>query len=212
MKKTFIVIVIAAICTYGCALKVIPEPVESGVVNSKDNSQTITKGGIAITVRGADTELYSYNLEGTVSAFSVLIDNQTDDEIIFDADSFLLIDNESRQYTPLTPEKVKEIVSKDSYYLIPYPYVGFYYLEDYEKSSFYNSFNSQIPYFYEIYPQDIYTKAITGGSIIPKAKVAGLVYFRIDLNDKKEVKLLVYKKRTSKSAAPDFVFPFKIKK
>lgn len=212
MRKTFIAIIIAAVCMYGCALKVIPEPVESGVINTKDNSQTLEKGGIAITVSCADTELQSYNLEGTVSAFSVLIDNKTDNETFFDSDSFLLVDNESRQYTPLTPEKVKEIVSRDSYYLIPYPYVGFYYLEDYEKSSFYNSFNSQIPYFYEIYPQDIYTKALPGGTIIPKAKVIGLVYFKIDLHDKRGVKLLVYKKGTPKSTVPDFMFPFIIKK
>jgi hypothetical protein len=93
---------------------------------------------------------------------------------------------------------------------MPYPYVGFYYLEDYEKSSFYNRFTTDRPYFYEVYPQDIYTKAIPSGSIIPKAKVAGLVYFRIDLEGKKTVALKVYKKETSKSAPADFVFPFKI--
>jgi hypothetical protein len=193
-----------------CALKVIPQPIEAGIINAADNSQRVTKGGIAITARVADTELSSYNLEGTVTAFSVQIDNQTSSEVPFDTNSFLLLDDQARQYFSLTPEKVKEMLSKDSYYLIPYPYVGFYYLEDYEKSSFYNTYNSQLPYFYEVYPQDIYTKALQSGSIIPKAKVAGLVYFKIDLNGKKGVKLLVYKKGTAKSAAPDFVFPFKI--
>lgn len=212
MRRFFSLMLMVAICTGGCALKVIPEPVDSGVIDPKENSQTVTKGGIAITVRSADTEISSYNLEGTVSTFSILIDNQTDNEISFDTDAFLLTDNEGRQYFPLTPEKVKEIISRDSYYLIPYPYVGFYYLEDYEKSSFYNRFNSQIPYFYEVYPQDIYTRSLSTGTIIPKAKVAGLVYFRIDLNDKKEVKFLVYKKGTPKSAVPDFAFPFRIKK
>jgi hypothetical protein len=51
---------------------------------------------------------------------------------------------------------------------------------------------------------------LTGESIIPKAKVTGLVYFKIDLSTVKGVKLLVFKKGTSRSSAPDFTFPFKI--
>lgn len=212
MMSKFIVIILTCIGLCGCSLKLIPEPAEYGVINLKDNSQTISKEGITITVGGADAELYSYNLEGSVSAFTIIINNQTSNELYIDMDGFLLIDNEGHQYYPLTPEKVKEMISRDSYYLMPYPYVGFYYLEDYEKSSFYNTFNSQLPYFYEVYPQDLYTKSLAKGSLIPKAKVAGLMYFRIDLNSKKNVNLLFYKKGTSKSAAPDFSFPFKILK
>ncbi len=212
MRNLVYAFFISALCMSGCSLKVVPEPVPSGTINQKDNSQTITKDNVTFTVRGSDTELYSYNLEGTVYAFSVVIENGTDREVSFDMDSFLLMDNEGRQYSPLTPERVKEIISRDTYYLIPYPYVGFYYLEDYEKSSFYNTFNSQIPYFYEVYPQDIYTKALSGGTIIPKAKVSGLVYFRIDISGKSGMKLLIYKKGTPKSTAPDVEFPFKIGK
>lgn len=212
MKKVLFSLLIGALSVSGCALKLMPEPTESGVINSRDLSQTVTKDGIAITVRGADAELYTYNLEGTVTAFTVLIENRSAGETAFDTDAFLLVDDEGRQHYPLTPEKVKEIISRDSYYLIPYPYVGFYYLEDYEKSSFYNRFNTQLPYFYELYPQDIYTKALPGGTIIPQAKVGGFVYFKIDLSGKKGVKLLVFRKGTPKSAAPDFLFPFKIQK
>jgi hypothetical protein len=196
----------------GCSLKVIPEQVGSGIINPADNSQAISKDGISITTKSVDMDLRSYNLEGTVSAFSVMIDNQTTGEVSLGLDSFALLDNENRQYLPLTPERVKEIISRDSYYLIPYPYVGFYYLEDYEKSSFYNTFNPQAPYYYEVYPQAIFTRALSSDSIIPKAKVAGLIYFKIDLTTVRNVKLLVYKKGTSRSAPPDFTFPFKIDK
>lgn len=212
MKKTLLLLLCLA-CLSGCgSLKVIPDTVAGGTVNPTDNSVTVAKEGIAITAKNADVNMFSANLEGTVSAFSVLIDNQTDGEIAFTADSFILLDNDNRQYLPLTPEKVKEIIARDTYYLIPYPYVGFYYLEDYEKASSYNRFNSRQPYFYEIYPQDIYTKALPSATIIPKAKAAGLVYFRVDLNDKKSLKLLAYKNASAKSAAPDFVFPFRISK
>ncbi|WP_298269351.1 hypothetical protein [Geobacter sp.] len=212
MKRLALPLVLAIIVLSGCAMKVIPQPVAQGVVDPSDNSQTITKDGVSIKVANSDTEIVAYNLENVVTAFSVSIHNQTDHEVAFDTDSFLLLDDQKHQHFPLTPAKVKELVSRDSYYLIPYPYVGFYYLEDYEKTSFYNATNSQLPYYYEVYPQDIYTRALNAGSIIPGAKAAGLVYFRIDLSSVKEVTLLVYRKGASRSAPPDFMFPFVIKK
>jgi hypothetical protein len=209
MEKRLTAVILTILLLSGCTMKIIPEPVDMGLIDHKDNSQTITKGDVAIAVKSSDAELYSYNLDGTVSAFSVTIDNKGKQEAIFDKDSFLLVDNEKRQYFPLTPEKVKEIIARDSYYLIPYPYVGFYYLEDYERASFYSTFTSQLPY-YELYPQDIFTKALPEGPVIPGAKISGLLYFRIDLNGKKGVSLLVYRKGAPKSSPPEFMFPFRI--
>lgn len=211
--KRCLILLLSAVLFSGCAsMKVVPEPIANGTINEKENAQTITRDKVAITVRSGDLEIASYNFEGSVASFFVKVDNQTDSELSIDNDSFLLVDSDARQYFPLTPEKVKEIVARNTYYLIPYPYVGFYYLEDYEKASFSNRFTSDRPYFYEVYPQDIYTKAMPVGTIIPKAKVAGLVYFRIDIGGKKGVTLMVYKKGTPKSAPADFVFPFKIVK
>lgn len=211
--KNLLFLSVTLLFIVGCSsLKVIPEAVQGGVINGKENSLTLTKNGITVTVASSDMEIASYNLDGTVASFFVVVNNQTDSELLISNDSFLLIDDNDRQYFPLTPEKVKEIIARDTYYLIPYPYVGFYYLEDYQKSAFYNRFTSDRPYYYEVYPQDIYTKSIPTGSIIPKARVAGLVYFRIDLTDKKGVNLKLYNKDTPKSAQADFVFPFKIVK
>jgi hypothetical protein len=165
-----------------------------------------------MTVKSGEMEIVSYNLEGSVASFLVTVENRTDKELPIDTDSFLLVDNEGRQYFPLTPDKVKEIISRDTYYLIPYPYVGFYYLEDYERSTAENRMSSDQPYFYELYPQDIYTKALPAGTVIPRAKVFGLVYFRIDMEGKQGISLKFYKKGTPKSGSPDFDFPFKIVK
>lgn len=212
MKK-YLVLLLSILALTGCAsIKFIPEQVAGGTINDKENSQTITRDRIVITARSGDSQTLAYNLDEPVTSFFVLVENQTDSELAMDTDSFVLVDNNGRQYFSLTPDKLKEIISRNTYYLIPYPYVGFYYLEDYEKSAFYNKFTSDRPYFYEVYPQDIYTKALPTGTIIPKAKVAGLVYFRIDIQDKKGVTLLVYRKGTPKSATADFSFPFKIVK
>lgn len=194
----------------GCSsLKLIPEPVEGGLINEKDNTVSLNRNNVIVTVGSNNMEISSYNLDGTVASFFIIVENQTETELTITNDSFLLIDDGGRQYYPLTPEKVKEMIARDNYYLIPYPYVGFYYLEDYQKSAFNNRFTSDRPY-YEIYPQDIYTKSIPTGTIIPKAKVAGLVYFRIDLEGKKGVNLKIFKSGTPKSSPADFAFPFKI--
>jgi hypothetical protein len=100
------------------------------------------------------------------------------------------------------------MLRKDSYYLVPYPYVGFYYLEDYEKTNAYNRFNSALPYYYDLYPQDLFTKAIQATTVIPGMKVEGLAYFKIDLASHKRVKLMIFHKGISKSSPPDFSFPF----
>ena len=212
MKRLALPLVLAAVVLSGCALKVVPQPVPQGIVDSSDNSQTITKDGVSVKVANSDAEIVAYNLENMVTAFSVTVHNQTDREAAFDTDSFLLLDDQNRQYYPLTPEKVKELVSRDSYYLIPYPYVGFYYLEDYERTSSYTETGSQLPYYYEVYPQDIFTRALNATTIIPAAKAEGLVYFRVDLAAIKEMRLLVFRKGASKSAPPDFTFPFVISK
>lgn len=194
----------------GCATKLVPMQVESGTINPKENSQTIGKSGVTVTVRAAETDFYSYNLQMNLAAFTVAIENHTDREVEFAPDSFILVDDQARQYYALPPEKVREMIAKDSYYLIPYPYVGFYYLEDYEKSSFYNTYTSDVPYYYQMYPQEIATKALPMGPIIPGARVEGYVYFNVDFSGKKELRFMAFRKGTPKSAPPDFIFPFGI--
>jgi len=212
LRQIVVGFMLSAILLAGCAVKVVPEPVGNGTVDPSRNSLTISSESIRISVANSSPEMADYNLEGGVASFALEIENKGNAELSFDKDSFILLDNEGRQYYALTPEKLKEILSKDLYYLIPYPYVGFYYLEDYEKAAFRNQQSSNIPYYYEVYPQDIHTKALHAGTIIPGAKVNGLVYFRIDLAGVKGVKLYIYTKGTSRSAQPDFVFPFRIVK
>lgn len=213
MKISYFFLALLILTGSGCgSIKVMPEPVENGIINAADNSQTISRNGIEIKANVSDTAINAYNLEGTVTAFQLTISNTSSNEVAFADDSFVLVDDRSLQYALLTPEKVRELIKKDSYYLMPYPYVGFYYLEDFQKTSFYNRFNSSLPYYYELYPQDLFTKSLPMTSIIPGMKVAGLAYFKIDLAAHQQVKLYVYRKGVSKSAPPEFIFPFKIVK
>lgn len=208
-----IFISLISVLVSGCsAVKVIPEQVANGLINSVEKSQTVTDNGTEVSVRVDESAINAYNLDSTVTSFLISIKNNSGNEIAFSEDSFVLVDENELQYSLLTPDKVRDMLKKDSYYLMPYPYVGFYYLEDYQKTNFYNRFNSSLPYYYELYPQDIFSKALPMTSIVPGMKIEGLTYFRIDPAAHQKIKLLIFRKGASKSSPPDFTFPFKIVK
>ena len=213
MLRSLTLVLLVAVLLVGCSsVKLVPEQAVNGRINVADNSQTIMSNGVEVTARMDETGINSYNIESTVTAFQVIIRNASDSEVAFGDDSYVLVDESGLQYSLLTPEAIRTMLKKDSYYLVPYPYVGFYYLEDYEKTNAYNRFNSALPYYYELYPQDIFTKALTATTVIPGMKVEGLTYFKIDPAAHQSVKLLVFRKGASKSSPPDFSFPFKIVK
>lgn len=211
MKRLMIFALHLSLIISGCSsIKVIPEPVENAIINPADNSVRIEKNGIEIRVRPDASGLNAYNLESTVSSFNILIQNKSQNELAFTDESFVLTDEQGFQHSLLTPDKVREMLKKDSYYLMPYPYVGFYYLEDFQKTNFYNRFNSSLPYYYEVYPQDLFTKSLPLTTIIPGMMIEGQVYFKIDFAAHSKMKLLVYRKGALKSAQPDFALPFTI--
>ncbi len=210
MKQILILMSLVAMLLAGCStVALVPEQTVNGRINAADKSQTIVSNGIEATARVDETGINSYNLEGTVTAFFLSIKNATDREISFGDDSYLLVDEGGMQYSLLTPEHIRAMLKKDSYYLVPYPYVGFYYLEDYEKTNAFNRVSSALPYYYDLYPQDIFTKALPATTVIPGMKIEGLTYFNIDPAVHKSVTLLVFRKGASKSSPPDFSFPFK---
>lgn len=213
MIRSIILMLVFAALLAGCSsVRVVPEQTASGRINAADNSQTIVANGVEVTARVDETAINSYNLDGTVTAFHIAIRNTTDNEISFGDESYVLVDGSGLQYSLLTPENVRTMLKKDSYYLIPYPYVGYYYLEDYEKTTAYNRLNSSLPFYYELYPQDLFTQALQPATIIPGMKVEGLTYFKIDPAAHKQFSLLIFRKGASKSSPPDFFFPFKVVK
>jgi len=211
MKRAAIMTLLSLALVTGCSsVRVIPEQVSGGFIDLKNNSQSISRDNLLITIAPVDTDMVNYNIEGIVASFAVDIQNGGESVVTFNQDSFILIDSNKRQYYPLTPEKVREMMAKDTYYLLPYPYVGFYYLEDYELAQFKNSVSSNLPYYFELHPQELFTKALPADPVIPKASIKGLLYFHTDLHSLTSFSINVYKNGTSKSAPPDFTFPYKV--
>lgn len=206
--------VVVGMMLSGCStLEVVPVPVESGVIDPAARSMTLSRDGITVTAAYEPIDLYSRTLTGVIAPFRVTVLNRTGSELPVDHESFLLLDEKNRQYHPLLPAKVKEMMTRDSYYLIPYPYVGFYYLEDYERSKFVTQESSNIPYYYEVNPHEIFARAFPPGPIVPDAQVSGLVYFAMDPAQHTGVRLLFSRKGEPRNAASPFLaIPFQIKK
>lgn len=198
-------------CSAACSVKVVPQPTASAVLNPADNSLTETRSGVAVSARLDQLSLQPYQLIDNLTTFHLVVDNQTDQAVSFPAEGIVLKAADGRQYPSITPERVREIVSKDTVYLIPYPYVGYYYLEDQKRWESDQAMASSLPYYAEYHPQDIFTRALPAGPVLPKSKVAGVVYFVVDLTGTSGFELLVYP-TVDLQGEPLYRFPFSVQK
>jgi hypothetical protein len=206
--KYFLVVLVLLFCS-ACSVSVAPIATPTGIINSEDNSLTETYAGVSITVKVDELSVAPYQMIDNVASFHVAIDNQTDQQVSFPSKSFILKDGDGQQYRSVTPERVREIVSKDTVYLIPYPYVGYYYLEDQMKVSYEDTFSSSLPFYAEYHPQDIFTRALTEQPVLKGSKASGVIYFIANLERTNYAELLVFPDEEV-SGEPLLKFPFAI--
>ncbi|OHB32265.1 MAG: hypothetical protein A2X84_08920 [Desulfuromonadaceae bacterium GWC2_58_13] len=212
MKKIWILISIPLFFLSGCGIAVVPQSTATARVDLADNSISETKSGITITARIHDQEVAPYLMDNNLTSFNLTLANNTHHEVSLPLESFLLVDNEDRQYRPVEPDRLQEILKQNSPYLIPYPYVGYYYLEDIEKAGAARTFDSALPYYAENHPQDTLAGSLPAGAIIPGSKVSGTIFFMVDFSTLTSIELRGYLPGTSMSAPADFVLPFSIEK
>lgn len=211
MRMSYTFALLTLLFCSACSVSVAPIATATGTINPDDNSITETRNGVAFTVKLDEMSVGAYPQVDNITSFHVAIDNRTDGQVSFPSQAFLLKDGDNRQYRSITPERVREIVSKDTVYLIPYPYVGYYYLEDQARVSHADSFSSSRPFYAEYHPQDIFTRALTEEPIMKGSKVGGLVYFIADLERSDYAELQVFPNQKV-SGEPLAKFPFSIKK
>lgn len=196
----------------GCGVKVVPKPTATAILDPSSNALSWTAKGVALAVKLVDQDVARTQMIDRVASFSVTAANLTGKELTLPLSSYLLIDDQGNQVRPITPEELLRIVSRESFYLIPYPYFGYYYLEDRAKLSSFNTFTSPLPYFPETHPQAILTEALPTSPILPGARISGLVYFLIDLEKKQQIEFRAYLPGADTSAPAEFTFPFSVEK
>jgi len=175
MPTKFILVVSILLLCSACSVSVSPIATPTGIINPEDNSLTETHDGVSFTVKLDQLSFGPYQQVDNITSFHVNINNQTESQISFPSSAFLLKDGNGRQYRSITPERVREIVSKDSVYLIPYPYVGYYYLEDQARVAYQDTFSSSLPFYAEYHPQDIFTRALTEEPLLKKSNAYCMV-------------------------------------
>ncbi|MHB1398411.1 MAG: hypothetical protein ACYDAI_11735 [Trichloromonadaceae bacterium] len=189
-----------------------PKPTATALLDPATNALSWSAKGVNLSVKLVDQDVARTQMIDRVASFSVTAANLTGKELTLPLSSYLLVDDQGNQVRPITPEELLRIVSRESFYLIPYPYFGYYYLEDRAKLSSFNTMTSPLPYFPENHPQAILTEAVPTAAIVPGAKVSGLVYFLVDFEKKQQIEFRAYLPGADTSAAPDFSFPFSVEK
>lgn len=197
--------------TLACSPKIVPVPTATALLNPADQSLTETHDGVAVSVRIDQQSVQPYQLVDNLTAFQVTIDNRTGQQVTIPHEAFLLRAGDGQQYRSITPERVREIVSKDTVYLIPHPYVGYYYLQDQERFGFENTMTSSLPYYAEYHPQDIFTRALPAGAVLPQAKIAGVIYFVADLTRMPGFEVQLFAD-AQMQGSPRYRFPFAVEK
>jgi len=213
MKRVLFLLILLACTLVGCTgVSVIPQPDAVGQINAKDLSITQTKDQVTVTARVMDFEVRPYQMEQNICSFEVVVRNERDKKIYFPAERFLLSDAMSTQYRPVSPEKIRQIVADLDPYLIPYPYVGYYYEGDAERGRVRNEFNSEVIYFPTKNPQNIALEALPAGNIEAGKQVSGLVYFLADLRTMEAFTLEGSAVLSQGVKSENFVFPFAVVK
>lgn len=211
MKPVVRVVLALAVtlCLSACSVQIVPLPTATAIPGPVEGSLAETRDGVTVTVRLDQLSVQPYQLVDNLTSFHVTIDNRTGNRVVVPVEAFLLKDGEGRQYRTITPERVREIVSKDTAYLIPYPYVGYYYLEDQERGAFQQSMASALPFYAEYHPQDIFTRALPVEPVLPHSSISGVIYFIVDLTRTDRAELLLYPDARMEGE-PRYRFPFKI--
>jgi hypothetical protein len=210
--KRLICLVSALLLLAGCGAHVVPKPTATAVLDPATNALSWTSRGLALSVRLADLEVARTQMIDRIASFAVTIDNRTERDLPVALSAFVLLDEQGNQIRPVTPQELLRIVSRDSFYLIPYPYFGYYYLEDRAKLQAFNASSSPLPYFPETHPQAILMEALPEGPVLPGARISGLVYFPVDLETKKQVEFRAYLAGAETTAPAEFAFPFSVEK
>lgn len=190
MKK---LIFLLFIFIYGCGITVQPILTPDVTLDSTNSTLTSVKDDIAVSVQVAPQSYAFYGMEDNFVIFHVFIENRKDKEISIGTEDFLLLDDKSHQVNIMKVEDVAKIVEQNLFYLIPYPYIGYYS----ESQNYYEGrylYNPSAPHVYPVSPRELYLEALPWGKISPKTYIKGKIYFKKRISEAKKLYLKAIKK------------------
>lgn len=191
-----------------CGVSVIPIKSNDNV-NVVNDRIVLQKDNIALSAKVVDLEIPPYRNDQHISSFFVEINNLSSKDLNYSLESFVLVDNNGRQYNPISPEKLKTYFERDSSYLIPYPFVGYYYLQDKVESSYQQSVAPEGNFYYTNRPQNLLIDALPIEILRAKSQISGLLFFNIDYYSISGFSMKAYLPAGNPEAFAEFQFAVK---
>lgn len=137
------------------------------------------------------------SLNKQITPFYIEIHNKTEKNIIISEADFVLLDEFRNQYNPITPGRAANIIksaNKKRFYVYPQVSIGIGTSFHHDRFHYYGHhhypFYRPYHYFYDYpYPyyrrsyyepdlEDVYSRALTFGTLRPGAKLSGYIYFK----------------------------------
>ncbi len=181
MKRTLSAILLYSLLTACSSVIIVPQP-QPGSHIDKDGERIVQAGkGVQLAVKVHETSVRPSPTGQNFSSFWVEVTNQRNVLLPLSFKDFILIDDQGRQYQPADPAELVETLTDTASYLIPYPYVGYYYLQDSVRGQSDTQFRTEGSYYSSRRPEYIESESLPVTDVHPSATVAGAIYFPAEL-------------------------------
>lgn len=192
MKKTLIILLCSGFLI-ACGVKLQPVATTGVMLDKNEGVLSSSKDNVKIELKIAPQSHYFYGMEDTFLIFHVKYENAGSSEADVWPEDFMLLDDKSHQVNVMRVEDVAKVIEQNLFYLVPYPYIGYYS----ESMNYYEGrylYNPSAPHTYPVSPRDLYLDAFPWGKILPAAHVKGKIYFKKRISEAKSINLKAVKK------------------
>ena len=202
----------------GCATpRLVPLP-DGGVVDSALRRATQTRDGVTVTVQAGAWMGTPRELELYVLPVHVALRNDTSAGVTITAQDIVLLDDEGRQYNPIPPAEVAQMLqaaafrATPSVVFAPWPHRRSL-ASPYFYDPFYDPFG---PWWYPapryVPVHDIFGLALQPGVVRPGARLEGVVYFARPARSARQFELVVAYQVDGVPGRQELRFPFALQR
>lgn len=194
------------------ATVIVPKAQPGSQIDMGGERLSKTEKGVQLSVRLHEVTVRPSPADQNYTSFWVEVANQRNVQLPLKNTDFLLIDDQGRQYSSVDPAELVERLTDAAPYLVPYPYVGFYYLEDSTRAQLDTRFSSESSYFSSRRPEYIASDALPEVSILPASNVSGAIYFAAELRTMNSFRLTYQVGSLPGQKTFQMTFPFAVEK
>lgn len=189
MQRLLSFLIIIILLTSCSSIVISPQPQAGSHIDMAGQRISQTTNGVKLAARIYETSVRPSPAEQNYCSVWIELTNLRSVLLPLQLTDFMLIDNRGRQYQAVKPTDLVERLTLNIPHLIPYPYVGFYYLGDSSRARTNNHLSSEGSYFSSRRPEHIKTDALPLAEVLPASTIAGALYFPAELGTMKSFRL-----------------------